>query len=270
MRLEQTVIGHHQQAGLGGSGFGGGVGHALLEPEHARADADRGLGHAGYVLGAAEHIHDINWPQLRGNGVEVGVGAFAQHLGLQRVDRDDAIPLLPQVPRHAKAGPGRIVGEPDHGDGAGAAQQGLDRGGELHSRSRLRADGDRGLAARGRGRAAVAGAGCARRRIGPGRVWAVACCSCLTSTSVSGRNWPERSAPMVSLPIATRFSFSTGWPTDWNILRIWWFRPSISTTSNHGFSLEVRYTPARSRSLPEAALAANQRICAGAVLRPSM
>ena len=58
-----------------------------------------------------------------GDGIEVGIGTFPEHLRFLRIHRDNPISHPLQILRHAVARPVALPGEAHHGDGPGVVQK---------------------------------------------------------------------------------------------------------------------------------------------------
>src|SRR5690242_3642572 len=95
------------------------VDYAFLHPNGARADADGCFHNFRNELRAAENIDDIHGS---GHAIELRVGLLAQHFGLKRIDRNDAVSRALHVFRDAEAGTKALARETDYGDRSGGTQ----------------------------------------------------------------------------------------------------------------------------------------------------
>jgi hypothetical protein len=94
---------------------------AELEPEGAGSGGDRVPGHVGGVLGAAEHVDDVDW---LGDLVQGGQHGDPVHLrlGAGGVDPVQAVALVVEVPGDLVGGAFAVGREADHGDHLGVEQ----------------------------------------------------------------------------------------------------------------------------------------------------
>src|ERR1035437_6235437 len=206
--FQNTAVHHHGEAGFHGAPRGVFVDHAFLHPDHLRALANRRFHDLRHEFRAAENIHDIDG---FGDGIQIRVTGFTQHLLLQRIHRNDAVAGALHVLGHAITGEEAVSGQADHGDGARVAE---DLRNLVHT----------ALESLER--------------------W-MARFSFSTSSSVRSRDAPGFSGPNSSGPIRTRLSFSTSLPRCLNIRRIWLLRPSVSLISYQGLAaLRTSRSPA--------------------------
>jgi hypothetical protein len=110
------------EAGLGGDGAGLVAADAELEPESAGPDRDRVPGHLRGVLGAAEHVDQVD---RLGHLVEGGQHRHPEQLrlGAHGVDPEQAVALVVEVPGDLVGGALGVGREADHGDHLAVEQQ---------------------------------------------------------------------------------------------------------------------------------------------------
>src|SRR5262249_51218957 len=94
----------------------------FLEPQHPGAGLDRGSRHGRRLFGATEHVDDVD-PEVGGDVGQRRVRALAEDLHLVRVDRDDPVSVLLEVPRHLVRGAIRLRRQPDHRNGVHVAEE---------------------------------------------------------------------------------------------------------------------------------------------------
>jgi len=58
--LHDAAVHDHDEAGVPGTGRGRLVHHAFLQPEGRQAERDALVHHVGHVLGAAEHVDEVD------------------------------------------------------------------------------------------------------------------------------------------------------------------------------------------------------------------
>jgi len=122
---EDAPVHRHGNAGPGeplGRLF---VHDALLHEEKADASGDGLVRHRTHELRAPEHVHDVD-PDVPGNLGQGRVARPSEQLAVPRVDREDVVALLDQVPGDGMRGACGIGRAAHDRHGAGRTERSLD------------------------------------------------------------------------------------------------------------------------------------------------